>query len=157
MKKPCDALGISILISMALRASFTYRVSIRTSSSPAFVSLRCSHRDKGPTLGSETLRSGDSFFLRRAVGSHLPDGQYRGSRAGGTRKPQARYGLLRKERRADHRHSRIVPNPAVKLLNLAFAGLGVYFHSRDNCRSAATAVPAEGLADNDAIQLDADR
>jgi hypothetical protein len=47
----------------------------------------------------ETLRSEHSFPRRRAAGSHLPGGQYRGPRAGDARKPQAQYGLLRKESR----------------------------------------------------------
>lgn len=47
----------------------------------------------------ETLRSEHSFPRRRAAGSHLPGGQYRGPHAGDARKPQVRGGLLRKESR----------------------------------------------------------
>jgi hypothetical protein len=42
----------SVLIGMAFRAPFTCRVSIRTTSSPAFASPRCSHCDKGPASRS---------------------------------------------------------------------------------------------------------
>ena len=43
---------------------------------------------------SHTLR-----YSPQAAGSHLPDGQSRGPRAGDARKPQARGDLLRKENR----------------------------------------------------------